>query len=198
MNFPDEERHEALKILSSVGKTARDCLSLLRQQDETGVLHPTFGMTFTQAVEWQLTLSLGWHCLREGRLDQAEPFGKAVQNIRGLKWDLFADIVICSIMRAYRVHRNTALLTSIRPTDHDTINRARDRFPDKMKKELPTTDDKREKRGPGLQMLRFRRGKRVNVVDNESVLTPSTSYPLPTNSDGVAEDNCARPVSRRD
>lgn len=87
MNFLDKERNESLGVLASLAKVALRSLEMIKSyQDAFEGRIPLGQLTLTSAVQWQLQLSYAFHCLREGRPDQAVTvFHSAVSNIKTLK-----------------------------------------------------------------------------------------------------------------
>lgn len=113
MNFLDKERNEALGVLVSLAKVALRSLEMIKSyQDAFEGRIPLGQLTLTSAVQWQLQLSYAFHCLREGRPDQAVTvFHSAVSNIKTLKGPEAADATTKQIAYAAETHRKIGAIT---------------------------------------------------------------------------------------
>jgi ubiquitin len=107
MNFLDKERNEALRVLVSLTKVALRSLEMIKSyQDAFEGRIPLGQLTLTSAVQWQLQLSYAFHCLREGRPDQAVAvFRSAVSNIKTLKGPEAANATTKQIAYAAETHQ---------------------------------------------------------------------------------------------
>ncbi|KFZ09362.1 hypothetical protein V502_08808 [Pseudogymnoascus sp. VKM F-4520 (FW-2644)] len=107
MNFLDKERNEALRVLASLAKVALRSLEMIKSyQDAFEGRIPLGQLTLTSAVQWQLQLSYAFHCLREGRPDQAVTvFHSAVRNIKTLKGPEAANATTKQIAYAAETNR---------------------------------------------------------------------------------------------
>lgn len=107
MNFLDKERNEALGVLVSLAKVALRSLEMIKSyQDAFEGRIPLGQLTLTSAVQWQLQLSYAFHCLREGRPDQAATvFHSAVSNIKTLKGPEAASATTKQVAYAVETHQ---------------------------------------------------------------------------------------------
>lgn len=101
MNLLDRERDEAVQVISMVGMTALRNLELIQAYQEAfeaGKL--PVELTISRAVQWQLQMSHGFVCLREGRADEANlVFEAGISNSQALR-DPQAGVVLESQARA--------------------------------------------------------------------------------------------------
>jgi hypothetical protein len=107
MNFPDQERHEAVDVLASLAKVALRSLEMIKSyQDAFEGKIPLDELTLSLAVQWQLQLSYAFHCLREGRPDKAVVvFHSGLSNIKTLKGDGQASAVAKQVAYAVKTHQ---------------------------------------------------------------------------------------------
>jgi large subunit ribosomal protein L40e len=86
MNLPDHERHQAVRVISSVGETALRSLEMIKAyQDAFEGKIRVRELTISKNVQWQLQLSYAFACLREGRPDKAVPvFEAGISNVNTL------------------------------------------------------------------------------------------------------------------
>ena len=136
MNLFDEERDKAVTILSSVGQIALRSLEMVKAyQDAFEGRIPLAHITLTSTVQWQLQLSYAFHCLREGRPDQAAPtFRSALSNVTALKGADSAQATAKQIEYAVKTHRQLGILNMkqrlILEQDPDRSHDDRDNFLD--------------------------------------------------------------------
>jgi hypothetical protein len=136
MNFPDKERHEAVEVLASLAKVALRCLEMIKSyQDAFEGKISRSELTLTSTVQWQLQLGYAFHCLREGRPDQAGAvFRSGVANIQTLKGPEPANAITKQIEYASKTHqeigRMTLELGLMLAEDPDTSHDDRDNFID--------------------------------------------------------------------
>jgi ubiquitin len=145
MNFPDKERGEAVVIQSTVADVALRCLEMLNayQNAFESVPSPTQTILST-SVQWQLQLSFAFHCLREGRPDEAGQIYKAaLSNVEVLKGPEAAKRVQEQMEYAFKAHRGRAI-------DQVMVERA-------IKKHVPSlrnTQDSRDLFSSALSLWR--------------------------------------------
>lgn len=172
MAFANHQRDEALIILADTGSGARTTIEILsRHSHVSGISLRRRTPKLATSVHIQLELSLGWHCLREGRMDQSRPFfDSAIHKIRLLEGESVANEVRNQVKEAFTMHRRIALSTSLADTSREAIWEMRKICPEEMRILVPTTDQKREKLGDGLKMKRHRKHKPVTVVEHDELL----------------------------
>jgi ubiquitin len=169
MIFTDQQRHEALTILADAGSGARIMLKALRHRRDPSF--PRGSSELARSVRTELDLSLGWHCLREGRMDQSRQFfDSALAQIRPIEGDAFADEIRKQITEAYRIHRRIALITLQHLHTREEIWEMRRLFPEEMRQRCPTTEQNRARLGEGRKMRRWRKHKPMDVVERDSVI----------------------------
>jgi hypothetical protein len=158
MNFPDDQRHQAIEILSSIGLMLRKCLHLLNIDGANG-RHFASKLELSTTLMWQLKLSLGWHCLREGRIDECSPlFKDALAEIKVLKDNDFVSLVRNGIEHGVQVNRQGVIIS-----DRDFLSYVQSNIP-KALKGLTTPSDLR-KLFPRLRIKR--REIQSEIIDDD-------------------------------
>ena len=170
MNFADDQRHKAMEVLSSIGFMSRKCLHLIKIDiGATQGTHPASKLALNTTLLWQLKLSLGWHCLREGHIDECSLlFKDALAEIKVLKDAGFVNLVQNGIERGVRVNRQMSLR---RLQDHDVFS-DRDFLSDlrsHIPKGLITPSDFRQS-FPHLHIKRSKRGRTQSEIVDDDVL----------------------------
>lgn len=110
MNLLDHERHEAVQVISSVGMTSLRNLELIQAYQEAFEAgKPTVELTISKAIQWQLQMSYGSVCLREGRPDEAAlVFEAGISNAQTLRGPEAGVILESQVREAKTAQLNIA------------------------------------------------------------------------------------------
>ena len=113
LNFETPERHEAVEVICSVASTTLRCLEITKAyQDAFENRVPLNQLNISNSIQWQLQLSYAFHCLREGRPDEATVVSQAaLYNIEMLKGSNVSKQVQQQLQYAFRIHKSIGLLT---------------------------------------------------------------------------------------
>ncbi|OQV03704.1 hypothetical protein CLAIMM_08718 [Cladophialophora immunda] len=86
MNWLDDDRHRAIRVISSVGQTALRNLEMIKSyQDAFEGKIRISERTISKSVQWPLQMSYAFACLREGRPNEAGPiFEAGISNTQSL------------------------------------------------------------------------------------------------------------------
>lgn len=203
MIFADKERHEAMTVICSLASVALRSLEMIKSyQDAFEGQLPVAELTLTSAVQWQLQLSYSFHCLREGRPDQAGPvFLSALSNIGTLKGSESATAAGKQIEYAVKTHKDIGRLTLEYQMLHaaegyashddrdnmlDVIDRATEKDPGVLERFRSPRDRVNMlprialRRKPGIR-------SKLNEVSQENVPDGTIIELLPRNVDGSQE-----------
>jgi ubiquitin len=172
MNFADGQRDEALLILADAGSGARIVLkSLGHLGGKLGIFSRLQEPKLATSIHIELELSLGWHCLREGRMDQSRPFfNSAVRKIRRAEGGTRATRVENEVAEGFRMHRKFALTFSLSDCSRDNIWYMRRVLPEKIRALLPDADEQRRRMVKPLTMRRRLKHKAVAVDEHDELL----------------------------
>ena len=110
MNFPDQERHEGIGTSIVVSEVALRSLQILDAfqsifESKLSITEPRL----SSSAQLQLQLSFAFHCLREGRPDEAaQVYDAALTNARLLKGDEIEHQLRKQIDYAFHAHKTRA------------------------------------------------------------------------------------------
>lgn len=177
MNLADNKRDKALDVLFLIGHMSQRCLDLINTDigpSTSKEKQPASKLTLNTTLLWQLKLSYGWHCLREGRINQCLPlFTEALTETKVLRNGDFVKMVQDGIEHGIQVNRKIVLVHTWDSdwllSDRDFLSKVHSRLPENVKRISQTPSDLC-KVFPRLHIKRRNRGQIQSEIIDDDVL----------------------------